>query len=341
MSIGGSDIGFGDLVKTCVLVYNLKPGRDAYRKGCEKRIIDGGHPDLHLYVPGYSGFFNHDTTYCDLTTFFWWYPRNDNSHSNSATHLTRDLRRELKDLVQLLNNVISNSIQAANAEIGKERIHYVNMQPCFDGHRWCEESNSHEPDPNGKSWFFLSAWPDTTRDVSATVNTKDTDAEEIRKVIDAGKLPLPDGNSCKDQLESEANPSDVFMCDVAIDAAENPEGPMAELVSLANEDIANKNYTSESLSGLVPVRQIKTFHPRTAGMQQYRDAILEVMRAAKQFPPWDFRNQTYFWEIMDYIHMLDAAGRSASASFSPTAFTIAVLPRPGKPESAYGEFLAR
>ncbi|KAL4963336.1 uncharacterized protein BDV14DRAFT_201962 [Aspergillus stella-maris] len=253
-----------------------------------KRIIDGGHPDLHLYVPSNSGFFNHDTTDYDLTTFFWWYPRHDNCYGDSATYLTRALRQELNDLVQLLNNLISNSIRAANAEIGKERIHYVNMQPWFDGHRWCEEGNFHEPDPNGKSWFFLSAWPDTTRDASATVNTEDTDAEEIRSLIDAGKLPLSDASACKDQLGSGANPADVFMCDVAIEAAENSEGPMAELVSQANEDIANKNYTSESLDGVAPVRQIKTFHPRTAGMQQYRDAVLETMRAAKQFSDWNF-----------------------------------------------------
>jgi hypothetical protein len=86
-------------------------------------------------------------------------------------YLTRDLRRELNDLVQLLNNRIIESIREANANTWPDRAFYVDMQPWFDGHRWCEDGDFHEPDLNGKSWFFLSGWPDAYRDGPATAES--------------------------------------------------------------------------------------------------------------------------------------------------------------------------
>jgi hypothetical protein len=121
--------------------------------------------NFHLYVPGYVGFFNLDTEDCDHTTFYYWSPGWDETLTpDKRIYLTRNFRQEIIDLVQELNSLVSDMVTVVNKELGSERIHYVDWQPRFDGHRWCEAGDFHEPEPNGKSYFFLSAWPDLSLD---------------------------------------------------------------------------------------------------------------------------------------------------------------------------------
>ncbi|KAL3456592.1 SGNH hydrolase-type esterase domain-containing protein [Aspergillus heterothallicus] len=289
LSIGGNDLKFSQLVWNYVLVGWPFISKEKYLEQCEKferearahladpsenglghklttvyRRILYTYPDVHLYVPGYAGFFNHDTTDCDLTTFYYPNPRHDSSPSNTAVYLTLDLRRELNDLVQLLNNRIIESIREANANTWPDRAFY--------------DADFYEPDPNGKSWFFLSGWPDAYRDGPATAESEAIEDEEIRALIEAGRVPIPD--ACVDQLENAPRPYDQFLCRVAVNVAEDPDGPEAQRLDRANDHIANRNYTSQDIPWYGFTRQIKTFHPWTAGMAQYWDAVIETIRAA-------------------------------------------------------------
>jgi hypothetical protein len=89
------------------------------------------------------------------------------------------------------------------------------------------------------------------------------------------------------QLGNAPRPYDEFLCRVAVNVAEDPDGPEAQRLDRANDHIANRNYTSQDIPWYGFTRQIKTFHPRTAGMAQYRDAVIEAIRASGQYPTLD------------------------------------------------------
>lgn len=129
--------------------------------------------DFHLYVSGYpGGFFNaedlqpmdckhtlfdiQNTAYCpDRFTKCW---------NRDNIWLTVALRQELNGLVLKLNNVTQAAVEQVNKDIGSDQVHFVDVSPYFDGHRWCEandDPNVHEPNPdNPDTWYFLSAWKD-------------------------------------------------------------------------------------------------------------------------------------------------------------------------------------
>lgn len=127
--------------------------------------------DFNLYVAGYVNFFNPDTTDCDDTTFYWWKPGYKPTAWNYSLYelwsiiamLKTDLRKELNHLVEEVNRVIQLAVEDANADIGGTQVYYVDVQPYFEGLRWCENADGswHEPDSGHQgTYFFLSAWPD-------------------------------------------------------------------------------------------------------------------------------------------------------------------------------------
>lgn len=94
-------------------------------------------------------------TYCP-----YWYQK---CSGNDNIYLTVDLRQELNELVLKLNNVTQAAVAQINEDIGTDQVHFVDVSPYFDGHRWCEKNDAdvHEPNPNNvNTWFFLSAWKD-------------------------------------------------------------------------------------------------------------------------------------------------------------------------------------
>jgi hypothetical protein len=93
--------------------------------------------DFHLYVSGYpGGFFNaedlqpmdckhtlfdiQNTTYCPERFTKCW--------NRDNIWLTVTLRQEL-------NNVTQAAVEQVNKDIGSDQVHFVDVSPCFDGHR--------------------------------------------------------------------------------------------------------------------------------------------------------------------------------------------------------------
>ncbi|KAF2268066.1 SGNH hydrolase [Lojkania enalia] len=311
VSIGGNDVGFSDLVWYCVITPNTarlgstnrancveaenkardmmkdegENGIKAKLKAAYKKILDkSARDDFHLYVTSYVGFFNHDTTDCDKSTFhYWWAAYNPPSDwpTNRIVYLTTDLRHEINDLVTNLNNVISAAVSDVNKERGGEQVHFVDVNPRFNVHRWCEQGDWHEPAPQVEStWFFLSGWPDVSIE-GANADTAAVESAEIASLISAGSIPVPDSN-CRASLDSDADPYLRAMCNVAEAVAEDPEGPEAKYLADANADIQSGNVTSQHIGWFTPTRQIKTFHPRSPGMVAYRDAVIDSMQGVGQ-----------------------------------------------------------
>ncbi|KAI9371767.1 SGNH hydrolase-type esterase domain-containing protein [Aspergillus egyptiacus] len=307
VTLGGNDLGFSDLVWNCVITPNTAHFGSYYRQECLKTqdkarqlmqdtgaqglrsklkeayksiLAKSSTADFHLFVASYIGFFNQDTTDCGRSTFhFWWGAYNPPSDwwANRIVYLTRDLRRELNDLVAQLNGVIEAAVNDAYREWGRKQVHYVNVQEKFNQHRWCEQG-VHEPDSSQPTtYFFLSGWDDLPFEDHAAVST--TEDEELAAIKQAGEIELPDPSTCAAALGTDPDPYAVAKCRVAIAVEEDPDGPWAQTYRNATEAIARGDYSSQHISRMYFTSQIKTFHPRTPGMGLYRDAILAAMEA--------------------------------------------------------------
>ncbi|KAJ5797259.1 uncharacterized protein N7518_005799 [Penicillium psychrosexuale] len=185
LTMGGNDVGFSDLVRNYIITsgwYDI----DTYRKSCleaeskaldyiynsgdgrlgaklrsaYKRIVNGANDNFHLHVPGYGSVWE------------------EKQNPDKYVYLTRDLRKELNNLVGALNDLISATIAAANNELSSKRIHYIDMQSHFDSHRWCE-ADVREPDPNGNSFFFLTGWNDQGTNDITMAGLSVTEADEL------------------------------------------------------------------------------------------------------------------------------------------------------------------
>ncbi|KAJ5876513.1 Esterase SGNH hydrolase-type [Penicillium soppii] len=85
--------------------------------------------DFNLFVTGYVGFFNQDTTDCDQSSYDYF--KSGYKPSGNLVMLTRDLRTELNLLVAQLNNAIESAVQDANAGAKTTQIHYVDVLYVF------------------------------------------------------------------------------------------------------------------------------------------------------------------------------------------------------------------
>ncbi|KAL3428746.1 SGNH hydrolase-type esterase domain-containing protein [Aspergillus tetrazonus] len=237
-----------------------------------KRIMSNAASDAHLYVTGYSGFFNHDTDACDSTTFYPFPVRLIPESVGDLIYLTKGLRRELNNLVDNLNTVIRDTIATVNGDLG-------DVQSSFDGHRWCEEGVV-EPDSTstGQSWFFLSGWDDVAGNVNGNLDTIET--RDYNFLVAQGSLNLPDSDTC------DPNRTDLYRsykCEIAKLVDADPGRELANMVSEANSDLSGFVFDLNNLAPFIPT-VIKTFHPRSAGMAAYRDAVFAKMREVEQFP---------------------------------------------------------
>jgi hypothetical protein len=106
--------------------------------------------------------------------------------------MSKDLRVEINKLVKDLNTVIEASVHDANKEAqGETGIHYVDVNPRFNIHRWCEQGKWHEPAPDiDSTYFFLSSWKDVSIPESRA-NTDAVDQAEVKALISQGNITLP------------------------------------------------------------------------------------------------------------------------------------------------------
>ncbi|KAK5044836.1 hypothetical protein LTR84_010374 [Exophiala bonariae] len=154
ITAGGNEIHFFNVLNACV--YHWLPFADCEKEIGEARAMVQSrnlinqidtviarsakcmHPDALLLVTGYARFFNERTDLCDHVTF---------SRTRPLDYLTKEKRRALNQLVSMLNDVIR-----ASAEL--HGVEYIDIDPVFEGHRFCEDG-VREPDIGREAtWFF-------------------------------------------------------------------------------------------------------------------------------------------------------------------------------------------
>ena len=221
ISIGGNDIGFYNILTACVLrvggwwsgdcdtevakAYETlgKPDFSTQIASALKEIIaKNGNDAFKVYMAGYVTFFNESTLLCDRTSFRIYNPHFDNSSQETGQpFLTKALRTQLNNIVTALNTELKRVSESVNAHFADaQRVVFVDPNPAFAGHRWCEDG-VYEPDnERPDTWLFLSSSPDNHLPETPPGKFPKTCSEDQSTQTDVRNFSLPDPTTCKDSL---------------------------------------------------------------------------------------------------------------------------------------------
>ena len=230
ISIGGNDIGFYNILTACVLwvggywagdcdtevakANEILASPDLYANitSALKEIIDtNGNDAFKLYMTGYVTFFNEETPLCESSSFRLYNPHYDATHKEEGQPwLTRALRAQLNDVVVTLNTMLSHITESVNAYYSNtQRVVFVNPNPAYAGHRWCEDGVYEPNNTRLDTWLFLSGTPDNNlpeNQLGASESYNQTRSEQL-----AGpSFPLPDPNKCRGTLKQSIIGSDWY-----------------------------------------------------------------------------------------------------------------------------------
>ncbi|KAI9762486.1 MAG: hypothetical protein M1840_001246 [Geoglossum simile] len=157
ISLGGNNVGFGNVVNSCVYRFG-GPIRavdcDVALDDARSKIaheLDGPveatlktflsrstNDNLKMYVTGYAKFWNAATTQCDGVSWQYWLP-------STGDKMTQDRRRQMNTLVDQVNTRLANVVAGLN----NPKIHFVDYDALYNGNRFCEEGVI-EPQKNGE-----------------------------------------------------------------------------------------------------------------------------------------------------------------------------------------------
>jgi hypothetical protein len=118
----------------------------------------------------------------------------------------------LHDLVKPLHKVIEAAVFDANNLLGRNVTHFVDMDPSFEGHRWCEPGVIEPHASHMSTAFFLSGGSDIEE--GATIMTAAEDSADLSVLQTSDSLPLPNGNTCNTALGVDPDPVEVYWCDL-------------------------------------------------------------------------------------------------------------------------------
>ncbi|KAI4687260.1 hypothetical protein J4E81_008108 [Alternaria sp. BMP 2799] len=270
LSIGGNDVGFSYLLDQCVYRFwdfwcNGCDSSPDCSEDCAKAItqvrdridgVNGNFPDdlretikaifenapgTNLFITGYPRFFNQDTEYCNNVTFELW------CQDEKFLPLTKDQRTQMNELNLRLNEKIQSVIDANQPESG--RITYVDTDPYFEGHRFCEEGVKEPSYRNKNIWFFPCEF---YTKVETNFTVSDT---------------TPSGD-CQAILDSGGGPGNYFTCLIANEAQ---NGTSIDLMDLPN-NVATDDPNEPDAASLW-LWLLRTFHPTVQGHEAYKNAF--------------------------------------------------------------------
>jgi lysophospholipase L1-like esterase len=166
VSVGGNDVGWGAIVEGCVYRF-LGPNSPDCNMALDNttNLINSDSalfnpvfdtlftilqratkPTMRLYITGYPKFWNSETDQCDTVSWNFW-------SGSGGILMTKALRRRMNSLTDALNTKISGIVRGLN-NAGQNRVVFVNPDPLFEGHRFCENGVI-EPKP------FFESRPNT------------------------------------------------------------------------------------------------------------------------------------------------------------------------------------
>ena len=181
-------------------------------------IGKSGRDDFNVFLTGYPTFFNADIDLCEYSTFYYWQPGYHGIHHiGNWAYLYKDLRKKLNDLVSELNRMLSHVADAVNQPYLNRRVKFVDPNPIYDGHRFCEKDGMtevKEPDEKRRdTWLFLSGWPDN--DLPGSESAAASHSEDHDAVVKGNNTAIPDAKDCPNNLGKSTDWADRILCDSA------------------------------------------------------------------------------------------------------------------------------
>ena len=319
ISIGGNDIGFYNILTACVLwvgghwagdcdteiakAYGLlaSPGLSAGIASALKQIIDkNGVKAFQIYMTGYVTFFNENTSLCESSSFRIYNPHyDDTGKEEGQPFLTTALRTKLNDVVKALNAILSRITDTVNSYYtDAQKIVFVDPNPAYAGHRWCEDG-VYEPDNDRlDTWLFLSSSPDNDL-ANSPLGALESYKHELSQQLAGPKFSLPDLNTCRESLTTRIpmvgsdwygkSPAlgrlvvilwylycpEKMLCDISA-AASTTSSLEQQVIFEDAVRIQQNNLTELRIPWYVPTKLAKTFHPKTLGQQAFANEIMSV-----------------------------------------------------------------
>ncbi|SMR52547.1 unnamed protein product [Zymoseptoria tritici ST99CH_3D1] len=111
--------------------------------------------------------------------------------------------------------------------------------------------------------------------------------------------------------------------------AAEPQGDLASKLREANNEIAAKNFTGQSIGWFSPTRQIKTFHPRTPGMIACRDSIIAAINLTQSVVTADLPVFTYDPEEPKFTYAPDQPSSPAPTTTNTDGLLSPLMGPPG------------
>jgi hypothetical protein len=280
--VGGNDIKFRDILDGCV--YNFYgpfstgcseafrfalqtiQGND-FRQNLAKvytEVLQGSHPKLThftLYVLGYPRYWNQVTDDCDKSRFWFW-------RAWSGPELTKDNRKDMNDLTLELNKVIKDVVtRVGGALVGdSRRIMYIDTDPVFEGHRFCEPGST-EPNPNNPNNYFFQLYD---QDLSPDGKLNDN-LPFWPNSSSVGAASLPNADSCKTALQGDSlDWGDAAACEIALVLQQN-----------SGLSLRDSNYPQALGSDFSGAAYNRVFHPKSKGYSLIKDLIMATIQKSK------------------------------------------------------------
>ncbi|KAL8791624.1 MAG: hypothetical protein Q9195_005773 [Heterodermia aff. obscurata] len=166
LTIGGNDIGFFDILNYCIFQFTSGTTCDDQLQDSSNQIENdlpakldstilailnqADNSNFKLYMTGYAGFWNNETTQCNDVSFNFW-----ETKPADRANLTQELRTTMNTMLTSLNSQISAAASRANDHDLRAPVVFVDYSPSFAGHRYCDDGIP-EPDPSGSNaqrWF--------------------------------------------------------------------------------------------------------------------------------------------------------------------------------------------
>lgn len=220
ISIGGNDIGFYNILTACVLWVGGYWAGDCDTEVAKaneilassnlstnitlalKEIIErNGNDAFKVYMTGYVTFFNETTPLCESSSFRIYSPHYDTTHKEKGQPwLTTAVRIQLNDIVRSLNKMLSHIADSINAYYANSpRVVFVDPNPAYAGHRWCEDGVREPDNDRLDTWLFLSSSPDNSIPENPSGASESYDQEQSDQVA-GPTFSLPDPTTCKKTL---------------------------------------------------------------------------------------------------------------------------------------------
>jgi hypothetical protein len=95
-------------------------------------------PDFRLSLTGFVRFWNSETHQCDEVSWNYWQESKPQTKPHAGGELmTKERRRKMNDWIAQVNDMIGSVVNQYREE-GDKRVHFVNYDMDFEGHRFCE-----------------------------------------------------------------------------------------------------------------------------------------------------------------------------------------------------------